>query len=299
MTQEPLLCAVAADDSARDVIDTGTALAEAAGLVPVFAHVATVEFAATSSVIPVGAAAGWAPFPAGGFHQAERRARERASDLLSGLGLSESQIRVATGSPTAELQAIASGIGAEAIVVGGRPGGGVKALTMGSVPRWLTVNGDRPIVFARERPEIRPAMGPIICGLDPAAGDALHVARTASRFAALLDRRLVLVHVGNFGVGEEAEVIGYESLLEGNRRSALRRMHRLVDELPGDVPVEVVLESGWEPHRLVAQADARSAALIVVGNRGRGPIRSALVGSISLELANSARQVVVVVPPEA
>lgn len=296
MLSGPLVGGIGKDDDAHDVIGTGRSLAEAAGVPVVFAHVAEVELAPHTSMVPAGVGAGWAPFPTGGFHTAENRALDQGRDFLSGLGIADEEARVCVGTPTSALQAVAAEVDAEAIVVGGRPGNPLKAAAMASVPRWLTVNGDRPVIFARGESCLGDRPGPVVCGIDPSEEQDRAVARVAGRFAASLARPLVLVHVGNFGVGED-DVHGYEDLLEGNRREALRRMHRAMEDLPETLDVELVLESGWEPRQLMARADTRAAPLIVVGSRGRGPLRSALVGSVSLELSNSAAQMVMVVPP--
>ena len=169
---------------------------------------------------------------------------------------------------------------------------------MGSVPRWLAVNGSCPVIFARSGPSLGEA-GPVLCGVDPAGESARRIAGVAARFAVLLDRPLVLVHVGRFGPAEALGALGHEQRLDSDRRSMLGQLENIARDLPSGLDTEVVLDEGWEAERLRAQADSRSAPLLVVGNRGRGPIRSTLSGSVSLELAGSAPQIVVVVPPNA
>ena len=54
------------------------------------------------------------------------------------------------------------------------------------------------------------------------------------------------------------------------------------------------------PARRLAQiADEEDALLLVVGSRGHGPVRSAVLGSVSREIAITARCPVVIVPPDA
>jgi nucleotide-binding universal stress UspA family protein len=281
VNSDRLLCAVAADQFARDVIDTGNALAAATGLEPVFASIAEVDVAASSSVIPVGAGAGWAPFPEGGFYAAEQRAAERAADFLSDLGVDTGDAHISTGNPTAALDGLAHDLDACAIVVGGPRAAGARPLSMGRVPRWLTVNGTSPVAFARPDPDLT-GSGPVICGVDPDSESAVGVAGVAGRFAWLMDRALVLIHVAD---GDHTD-------------DRSRRLDEIAASLgAAGLGVEVTVERGDEAERLIAQADRRSASLIVVGNRGRGPIRAALTGSVSLDLVNEAAPVVVVVPP--
>ena len=61
-----------------------------------------------------------------------------------------------------------------------------------------------------------------------------------------------------------------------------------VSAVPGmrDVGVDVVVEEGHAAHVLVERA--RGAELLVVGNRGRGAARSALLGSVALHCATHA-----------
>jgi nucleotide-binding universal stress UspA family protein len=53
------------------------------------------------------------------------------------------------------------------------------------------------------------------------------------------------------------------------------------------------------PQAILETADELSARLIVCGQRGRGPVRSALLGSVSHSLASHARRPVLIAPEEA
>ena len=80
------------------------------------------------------------------------------------------------------------------------------------------------------------------------------------------------------------------------------RTRRRVEEITGSldvalraVPVEVVAITGSAAAVLVQEAEG--AALLVIGHRGRGAIRSALLGSVSLSVVLHAPCPVTVVPP--
>jgi nucleotide-binding universal stress UspA family protein len=79
---------------------------------------------------------------------------------------------------------------------------------------------------------------------------------------------------------------------------AVRREPAVAAE-PGTsaVAVEVVVVAGPAAEHLVQLAD--SATLLVVGSRGRGGVRSALLGSVALHCSTHARGPVVVVHPAA
>jgi nucleotide-binding universal stress UspA family protein len=63
----------------------------------------------------------------------------------------------------------------------------------------------------------------------------------------------------------------------------------------GELP-EVRLVEGSPAEAILKTADREAAELLVVGSRGRGSLRSAVLGSVSRELASRARCPVVIVP---
>jgi nucleotide-binding universal stress UspA family protein len=118
----------------------------------------------------------------------------------------------------------------------------------------------------------------IVCGVDTsdAAGA---VADTANWLARTLDARLLVLHVT-----EEPTADGVEFL------ASLR------DRL--NLPAEDVRQAEGAPaDRLLEAVEQDGAELLVVGSRGRGPIHSAVFGSVSRQLATDAGCPVVVVPP--
>jgi nucleotide-binding universal stress UspA family protein len=63
-----------------------------------------------------------------------------------------------------------------------------------------------------------------------------------------------------------------------------------------DLPVEVELVRDRPVESLISVAQARGAEAIVVGHGGRGPMRGALLGSITYEIVHRSPVPVVVVP---
>ena len=100
---------------------------------------------------------------------------------------------------------------------------------------------------------------------------------------------------------------GDPALIDERRIEAVRadtegRVRALVDEVgsqSGDGPlgVDVVVTPGPAAHGVLAAAE--DADLLVVGSRGRGPVRSTVLGSVALHAVTHARCPVVVVHPRA
>jgi nucleotide-binding universal stress UspA family protein len=93
-----------------------------------------------------------------------------------------------------------------------------------------------------------------------------------------------------------------ERRIEAFRADTEGRVRALVDEVrsqsgAGAAAVDVAVAPG--PATQVVLAAAEGAALLVVGSRGRGPVRSTVLGSVALHAATHARCPVVVVHPRA
>ena len=206
-----------------------------------------------------------------------RRATEEGQRLLEGVAAelpgTAPELRVTFGTPVEALRALCSEESAELLVVGSRGRGRLATAVLGSVSARLASTADCPVVVvstpaAADRfLERETRGGSILCGVDvsPASERALHVA------ADLADRmwlEVIPVHVG-----------------DGARPA------------PGGVGVQ--LDVGEPVDGLRRRALADDSALIVVGSRGRGAVRAAVLGSVSSALAATAPVPVLVVPPTA
>lgn len=139
----------------------------------------------------------------------------------------------------------------------------------------------------------------ILCGVDGSI-EARGALRHAAHLSDLLGLRLVVAHVVQptpLGIGPTARQLAsipVDDLLAGGR-AMLEQI--LEDEEIVDVERRVVL--GFPGDRLADLADDEAADLIVVGSRGRGVLKAALLGSVSTALIGVARRPVLVVPPHA
>ena len=118
----------------------------------------------------------------------------------------------------------------------------------------------------------------ILCAIDDSEA-AEGVLDTARWLAEKLQAPLTVVHVVEDRADEADELVG-------------RVRARL-----GDEDAEVRLAVGSPAEAIREAADSEDAELLVVGSRGRGGLRSAVLGSVSRELTTRARRPVVVVPP--
>lgn len=124
----------------------------------------------------------------------------------------------------------------------------------------------------------------IVCGVDDSEAARAAVS-IASSLAALLARRLVLLHVAEqrrgaaVAAGPPADPDEFE---DGARRDAREHLlERLMHELGLAASVaERRVEVGDPSSVLLKVAEAEAAELIVVGTRGRGRLAAALLGSV-------------------
>jgi nucleotide-binding universal stress UspA family protein len=137
--------------------------------------------------------------------------------------------------------------------------------------------------------------GAVLVGVDGSIGSDVALA-WASTYARSQRRPLAVVHavVPPADEGDLGDVTRDAVLSAG--RALVTESVTAVLGVDGDDPVDVHVCVG-DP-REVAVELAEHASMLVVGSRGRGPVRSLLLGSVSAALAAHAPCPVVVVRPE-
>ncbi len=142
--------------------------------------------------------------------------------------------------------------------------------------------------------------GLIVCGADESDG-ARDAARVAAWLCRELDSRLVLMHVARPpatpGLASAAYAYPGERDYEAAIEAARTLLGGIIAEFDLDEVVASQVVTADPAERLREFAAEAGANLFVVGVRGRGPLRSALLGSVSSALAAEAPCPVVVVPP--
>ena len=186
------------------------------------------------------------------------------------------------GHPAARLLEIADD--AELIVVGHR-GGGFPGLPLGSVSRRVATHAPCPVVVVRGRTV---ADGPVAVGVgvddSPAADQVLSAA-----FEAAADRGCPLLAVRSF----LPAIPHWTAAARPGRgqASAAERAHLEQQLAPWrekypDLPVDTLITHDSAATALVGAS--AHAQLVVAGSRGRGTMRSALLGSTVLQLLHYA-----------
>ncbi len=145
-----------------------------------------------------------------------------------------------------------------------------------------------------------PLPGSVVVGIDGSASSRRAV-DWAVRQAVLEHRRLALVHAAHLGAAGDAlwaSVPGSEvgqvmtDLAVAGRALLATTTERVRRDEPG-LEIQEVLST--EDPRQLLLAGAGTAAMTVLGSRGLGPVRSLLLGSVSLAVSKQASGPVVVV----
>ena len=112
------------------------------------------------------------------------------------------------------------------------------------------------------------------------SGEAELAATTAADLANATNSELHIIHVGELRPTVLAQTELEPAQLEREARALLDEQVRRVEETGGTVK-EAHLRLGRADEEIVDLAQSLGVGLIVIGSRGRGRIRRALMGSVS------------------
>ena len=177
---------------------------------------------------------------------------------------------------------------------------------MGSVSDSVVRHAHCPVMVVRWKPVVFPAK--ILLATD-GSEDAVLAAQSAAELAARTRSELHVTHVGkvlSHGVGVKASYVGVEvGPLPASTRELLdREAQELLEaqlERMGESGISVTeahLMSGRADEETIVLAEQVGADLIVVGSRGLGGVRRALMGSVSDSVVRHAHCPVLVVRRE-
>ncbi len=278
---ESIICGVDGSSDSGHAAVTARTLANALHCRLVLVHVVPPRPAMPLASVPIGG------HPVTTAHMAELDQLESDAAfrcVAEVIGGAEDERIVERGHVVDRLSAVADTHGARLIVVGSRGLGAARSALLGSVSQDLAAGASRPVVVVPARDDApRSALGPgpVVCGIDGSDGSR-GAADVALRLADDLHTALTLVAVRAPRItGDEGAADLAVSPLKMPAREHLER-----------------LSISGEPAEELARAAAdRKAALLVVGSRGRGSVRAALLGSVSAEVTRRAGCPVVIVPP--
>ncbi|GAA1636308.1 universal stress protein [Nonomuraea maheshkhaliensis] len=184
---------------------------------------------------------------------------------------------------------------AAVIVVGSRGIGGFTGLLLGSVSLGLAGHAPGPVVVVRGTPAV--VQGEIVAGFDPE--DAVHPALDyAFEEAQARGARLWVVHAWDLPSSRVSAAFPLD--LEFIAQARQKHVHDMLSPWLNRYPGVIVTESVFRGNPIAALCETSAHAdLVVVGSRGRGVIRSAMLGSVSHGVLHYASGPVAVVRPRA
>jgi nucleotide-binding universal stress UspA family protein len=193
---------------------------------------------------------------------------------------------------------VAESSGADSLVVGSRGRRAIPAALIGATSLDVVTHAHCPVVVVRSALDPSRAEGPVVVGVE--GSDASEAAiGYAFEHASSRRRPLTVVHAWQFEYVEG--VIPARSSVDLNvtvSEETRALTEQTVARWSEKYPHVSVTTSVVAAHPVDALLDAsKEASLLVVGSRGRGPIRAALLGSVGHGVLRAAGCPVAVVRP--
>ncbi|MDP8947596.1 MAG: universal stress protein [Actinomycetota bacterium] len=236
-----------------------------------------------------------------------RMAREARKTLDGAVGQLEAaggdveQAHLKAGGASEEIVALAEELGAGLIVMGNRGRGGVRRALMGSVSDSVVRHAHCPVLVVRAEPIVFPAK--ILVATD-GSKEAELASSSAADLAERTGSELHVVYVGHmppvFYESPGATTLDLDLQRRMQERAEEEARTRLDEQVQrvrgaGGEVAGVHARVGRPDAEIVGLAEELGAGLIVLGSRGLGPLRSALMGSVSDSTVRHARCPVLVV----
>ena len=185
------------------------------------------------------------------------------------------------------LHALAEAREAAFLVLGSTHHGPLGRLLLGSTAEGVINGAPCPVAVAPPGFAADPVLNPLRIGAAYDGSSAAHAALgVATDLAAAARARLQLLAVN---------APWWEHPIAGHQHDAGAESRSVLAELPDDVPVDMQVLHG-DPAAMLVEATAALVGLMVSGSNAKGPLRRALLGSVSTALVRHAHCPVVVVP---
>jgi nucleotide-binding universal stress UspA family protein len=203
--------------------------------------------------------------------------------------------------PSDDVVRVAEEIGTGLIVLGSKGRGGVRRALMGCVSNSVVRHAHCPVMVVRREAVDFPTK--ILLATD-GSEEAELAARVAAELASGTNSELHVVHVGHMPTvvygAPGATTLGpelLESMQERAEEEAKTKLHELVQrirEMDGEV-AQAHARGGRADAEIVSVAGELEAGLLIMGSRGLGGVRRALMGSVSDSVVRHAHCPVMVV----
>jgi nucleotide-binding universal stress UspA family protein len=182
------------------------------------------------------------------------------------------------------------------VVVGSQGVSRVPDLMLGSVSHAISMHAHCPAVVVPPVATSVPQTGRVIVGVDGSASSLLALT-FAAEYAACHHLPLTAVRAWTFDWLTRAALDELKEV--SDEIAGLEQDHLHRDVISADLPQgQSITERVIYGHPVHALLDSdATSTLVVVGSRGRGVIRSTLLGSVSQAVLRSSRIPVCVVPP--
>jgi nucleotide-binding universal stress UspA family protein len=202
-------------------------------------------------------------------------------ERIGELGGSVAQTHIREGETAAEIVTLAEELEVGLIAIGSRGRGGLRRALMGNVADSVVRHAHCPVTVVRAQAVEFPTK--ILVATDRSR-EAKLAATTAADLAKSTNSELHVVHVG----------------FEQSRDEAQKELEEEVDMIreSGAKDIQAHLEFGRPDTAIIDLAEELGAGLIVMGSRGLGGVRRALLGSISDSVVRHAHCPVMVVRQE-
>jgi nucleotide-binding universal stress UspA family protein len=224
----------------------------------------------------------------------ERMRQQAAGEALAKLQEEAAKIRslaevagthARSGRPDAEIVAAAEEIGAGLVVGGSRGLGPIRRAVLGSVSGSVVHHAHGPVLVVREDGRAE-GMGPIVLAVDGSEESKL-ASGAAAEISAATGWPVHMIYV----MPSESSLYGRHSysrdvkrqLMEGARAEARRFLDGRAEGVraAGGKTAHTYLGVGRPDEEIIELAEEIDAGMVVIGSRGLGGVRRALLGSVS------------------
>lgn len=238
------------------------------------------------------------------FERARAEAQERAQEEAAKLGeagVKVAGVHAAVGRADAEIVRLAEELGVEIVAVGSRGLGTLRRALVGSVSISVLRHAHTSVLVVRGEPQNESYLpGKILVAVD-GSREAEAASRMAAEISAATGSRLHLLYALPLTERQPYTppvlIEGWESYVEEAKRKARSFIEEKAQQMrAAGTEVAVAKVAFGEPdEEIVEEAEELGASLIVMGSRGLGGVRRALVGSVSDSVVRHAHCPVLVV----